>query len=477
MTTKEAEEALWHPARLIPTTGIRGAEEQERRATSALLAVMQGVPEFGRSLLSILRRPDRPVPDAPAGRISTYTEVQLKDPEGRVSIPDGAIVVSRGKVHWRCLVEVKTGDMLLEAEQVNRYLDMARAHDFQAVLTISNQIATSPTESPIAVDGRRIRRTPLFHISWWRILTEARVQNEHRGVSDPDQAWILSELIAYLAHPQSGASGLTDMGDAWTGVRDGARQGSLKASDRGVREIAGRWDQLVQYIALAMSQDLGRSVRPLWPKGQESAAARADASAHALAEHGLLTASLRIPDAAVPLDVQADLRTRLVTTAVEMAAPREGRAKTRIGWLLRQLGEAPPTARVAARYPNTRETMSCLVREAIERPDRLLLSWDVRREPKSFRISVSSDMGLKRGRGVGTFIDSTEGQAFAFYRTVVQNLRAWRPSAPKLAEVPAVVAPPMPLESTSEPLQPSEEVASDEEASALYLTEDVGSDL
>ena len=35
-----AEES-WHEARLIPTSGINGAEEQERRATSALLAVLR----------------------------------------------------------------------------------------------------------------------------------------------------------------------------------------------------------------------------------------------------------------------------------------------------------------------------------------------------------------------------------------------------------------------------------------------------
>lgn len=29
-------EDSWHPARLIPTTGIRGQEEQEKRATSCL---------------------------------------------------------------------------------------------------------------------------------------------------------------------------------------------------------------------------------------------------------------------------------------------------------------------------------------------------------------------------------------------------------------------------------------------------------
>src|SRR3954466_15346502 len=122
----------WHAARLIPTVGIRGQEEQERRATSSLLAVMGAVPDFGRALLSGL--------DAPRGSISTFAEVQLKDPDGKLSIPDGAIVVERGKTRWSCLVEVKTSGAPLKPEQVSRYLDMAREHGFDAVLTIPNEI-------------------------------------------------------------------------------------------------------------------------------------------------------------------------------------------------------------------------------------------------------------------------------------------------------------------------------------------------
>ena len=53
----------WHRARLIPTTGIGGQDEQEKRATSFLLAVMCAVPQFGRALLQHL--------GAPAGRIQT----------------------------------------------------------------------------------------------------------------------------------------------------------------------------------------------------------------------------------------------------------------------------------------------------------------------------------------------------------------------------------------------------------------------
>ena len=45
-------EPAWQQARLIPTSGINGAQEQERRATSALLAVMSSVREFGRAITS-----------------------------------------------------------------------------------------------------------------------------------------------------------------------------------------------------------------------------------------------------------------------------------------------------------------------------------------------------------------------------------------------------------------------------------------
>src|SRR5688572_787317 len=116
----------WHEARLIPAVGIRSTEEQEKRATSSLLAVMKAVPEFGHALVGPL--------GAPKCRLATYAEVQLKDPAGKVHIPDGAIVAERGQTVWRCLVEVKTGSAQLRGDQVNRYLDMARENRFDAVL-------------------------------------------------------------------------------------------------------------------------------------------------------------------------------------------------------------------------------------------------------------------------------------------------------------------------------------------------------
>ena len=259
-----SEQEQWHPARLIPTAGIRGQEEQERRATSSLLAVMGAVPEFGR------RGPRRT--GRAGGRIATFAEVQLKDADGKLSIPDGAIVVERGKTRWRCLVEVKTSGAPLKAEQVNRYLDMAREHGFDAVLTISNEITATPRDSPVSVDGRRLRTVKLYHLSWWRILTEAIVHHRHRGIADPDQAWILGELVAYLDHEKSGAAGFQDMGDKWVSVRNAVANGTLRAGDAEAREVAARWDQFIDYLCLGLSQDLGEDVKPVRPRKQTSEA-------------------------------------------------------------------------------------------------------------------------------------------------------------------------------------------------------------
>jgi hypothetical protein len=85
-------EESWHEARLIPTSGINGAEEQERRATSALLAVMVAVKEFGRSLTKPL--------GAPAGVLQTYIEVPFQLGERRL-YPDGLVTSRRGDLRGR----------------------------------------------------------------------------------------------------------------------------------------------------------------------------------------------------------------------------------------------------------------------------------------------------------------------------------------------------------------------------------------
>ena len=443
--------AAWHEARLIPVAGIRGQEEQEKRATSCLLAVLRAVPEFGHALLGPI--------GAPKGRIASYAEVQFRDAEGKRDTPDGAIVVERGKTRWSALVEVKTGDARLRDEQVTRYVELARDNGIDTVLTISNEITPRPEDSPVTVHGSKLRKVTLRHLSWWRVITEAVVQYRHRGVSDPDQAWILGELIAYLDHEASGASGFQDMGEKWVAVRDGARQGTLRPGPD-VRGVALRWSQFIEYLALGLSQDLGREVAPVRGRN-ESNEARLDTLARSLVDEGAVSAAVRVPDAIAPLAIMADLRARQVMTSVTVAAPKEGRPTARINWMLRQLKDAPPDLRIEVAFTGARETTSLLLAQAREYPEKLLSSTDRKREPRIFSLTLTRPMGTKRGKLRGSFIHDTRQQAVDFYRELVQNLRPWRPTAPKLRPdqaqpEPAAPEPPAFSSDTRDPGEASE---------------------
>lgn len=415
----------WTPARLIPIAGIRGQDEQETRAASSLFAVMGAVDEFGRALLRDV--------GAPAGRISTFTEVPLKSSSGTTLRPDGAITVERGKKLWRCLVEVKTGNAPLKVEQVSSYLDLAREHGFDAVLTISNQISGGPDDVPITVDRRKLRRVDLRHLSWWRILTEAVMQHQHRGVKDPDQAWILGELIAYLEHEKSGAVGFEDMGQHWVKVRNSARDGTIRSADPGVRDVVDRWEQFIEYLCLGLSQDLGVQVISAQSRAKDGSR-WTESLLTSLHGEGKLTGSFRVPGAVGPIAIVADLRARLTRTNITVAAPTEGRPLTRINWILRQLDTAPDDLRVEVRFARTKETTALLLADALEEPKSLLFPSDAKREPRSFTLSLDRPLGTKRGRGERSFVLETRRQVVRFYGDLVEHLREWQTKAPKLPQ-------------------------------------------
>lgn len=415
----------WPMARLIPITHASGVEAQERNAASVLLAVMAHVKEFGRSVLKPL--------GAPSGNIQTFVEVPFAY-EGRKFRPDGLISISRGPKSWVALVETKVGGSRLELDQIHTYLDIAREHGYDMVISISNHYTTASQEYPIEVDKRRTRKTPLKHLSWFEVLTDAVVEQEHRGVSDPEQAYILSELIRYLKDERSGVVPFGGMGSAWTKVKDGARASTLRRADAEVEEIAARWDDLMRYVCLSFTSELGRRAQPVSVSG-ESAPSRRGRLKESLAASGVLDGRISIPDAVADISLVADLRARQLTVSTEVAAPRDAGSRGRVGWLVRQLRQAPPDTRVEARILRSREPLVATLGDLQESTD--LLVPPKEKEVRGFHVSLTRPMGVKRDVGKGSFIDSVVGTAEEFYRLVVQDLRAWKPTPPKLKVKPS----------------------------------------
>lgn len=432
-------EESWHQARLIPTSGINGADEQERRATSALLAVMAAVREFGRALTGPI--------GAPTGVCETYIEVPFTVGDAKC-IPDGLIRVARGQRVWTALVEVKTGANSLATEQLETYLDVAREQGFDAVVTFSNEIPSMPGQHPTRIDKRKLKKVALHHWSWSQVLSEAVMQKEHRGVADPDQAWILGELIRYLEHPRSGALEFEDMGASWVSTREAIAAGTLRPADPAAAEVAGRFDALLRFASLRLGRQLGIEVTPALSRREISdPTLRIQAQATSLASAGMLDGAIRIPHAIGPLTVTADLRAGRVTCHIDVEAPREGRPTTRVNWLIRQLRTAPDTVRVEAFVAHGRGAGAAeLLRDVRANP--ALLIADPAKDLRTFRIARSAPLGAKRGRGRGSFIDSVLAAVDDFYGEVVQHIKAWTASPPRLRDTPES-PPPVPLASTA----------------------------
>lgn len=473
--------ADWQVARLIPTSGISNDTEAEVRATSALLAVLSIVRDFSHALLGPLG-----ASTAKKATVESFIEIAFKLDDGTTVRPDGLVRVSYGKSTYTALVEVKTGENPLRAEQVNAYWEVARQYGFDAVVTISNEIGHPGMHPTAGLKVRANSKVKVQHYSWTEILSTAVMCKVHRGIGDPEQAWILGELIRYLEHPASGAMTFADMGPSWVAVRDGARASTLAKHDDAVRDIVQRWDQLMRFAALTLGSAIGADVQQVLPRTQQDPRSRMTHLIDSLCGHGTLEGTLRVPDTVGPITLTADLRARQVTASVDVPAPQDRGSKARTTWLLRQMGDDVPGALVIESWPrHARQPLTATLAQL--REDRDLLEDPERRDVLRYRLVLRADMGMHRkagGKSPG-FVDTVVDLLERVYGTVVQHIVPWSPKAPQLrkpAEPAEPVAPAEPVGSRADADEAIEDAVDRAEAESRSapleaVTEDTEDDL
>jgi hypothetical protein len=130
--------------------------------------------------------------------------------------------------------------------------------------------------------------------------------------------------------------------------------------------------------------------------------------------------------------VRADLRSQQTFTSVAFDAPKEGTQRGRLGWLMRQLKDAPDSLRLEAAFPNARSTTTATLGQIRQNPKALEYEQDTKRPPRAFVLTSSQSMGTKRGRAEGSFVRETGAQVVSFYSKLVQELKAWQAPAPKV---------------------------------------------
>ncbi|MFF5635227.1 TerD family protein [Streptomyces sp. NPDC012825] len=418
-----AENDSWKPARLFPVPSYKSDREREVRATSVLLSVMAEVPEFGRRLTAGF--------GAPAGRMQTFTEVSL--PHGdSPKRPDGVIRTERAGKLWTALVETKTNGNPLKTEQVQNYMDIAARRGYEAVITLSNDVALegSPLVE-VKTDGRRKHKVSLWHLSWAEVAHQAQMLIRHEGVGNAAHAWLLQELLHYLQHENSGCHGFQNMGPAWVPVRNGIDTETLCQGDSRAVEVVESWERLIRQVCLRLGGELGQKALPVQRarRGTDPRSRRAEL-ADRLCEEGRLSAEVRVDGARSILAVTADLRTGKIRTSMDVPAPDGAYPLSVAKRLLRLLEEAPADLHVETLLDGRNGPRGTLERLRPEPGD--LLPRDGA-AITGFRLSLFKGMGSGRGGAESGFIRSVDDAVDRFYGSVVAHLGQFEQRRPARA--------------------------------------------
>ncbi|WP_281020122.1 hypothetical protein [Minwuia sp. IMCC3060] len=412
------------PARLFP---IVADTSRENRIASIFLSLLPQIPSLAQAVLDTagLRVGKRT-------RIETFTEVVLVKGPKPQSRPDGLLIVSTGKTSWSALIEAKVGKAKLDQEQVQRYVDMAKANGIDAVITISNEFVARADHSPVTIPSKLLRKTSLFHWSWTWIATQCEILAVQDVVERQEQAALLNEFLRFLNHPGTGVERFSQMGPNWKDlVQAVTNNGTLNKSAPEVEEGVGCWFEEGRDLSLQLSRHVGQSVESVIErKLRDDPAARLRAGVAEFVEDHCLNSTYRIPDSAADIEVRADLTRKTVSAAMKIKAPLDRKSTTaRVNWLIRMLKHDDPRIIVRAHWPGKTPATQRPISVLRESPNALQTE-NKNATPHSFEILLIESLG-KRFAGRRTFIEDVERIVPDFYDLVGQNLRAWQAAPPK----------------------------------------------
>lgn len=416
-------------ARLIP---IAKDSAKEGKATSIILSGLMSVSEFAQNMLSGIG-----APATKTTNVSCYTEVVFKNGSVKETCrPDGMIVATVGKRTWKALVETKVGNAELDAAQIETYLDLARKYGLDAVVTISNQFASLPTHHPVKVSGHKIKSVSLYHWSWSALLSEAIMLTDNKGVSDPEQAYILTEIIRYLNNRETKVLSTVSMDKSWKKLCEDVRDnGTVSLPHSVATDVIEDWHQIGRYLALELSTATGVNVSVAMKSAHKADPhARVSSDLKTLQSDMDMFLGLDVPGAASKIYIRADLERRVLETSMWLKAPQDKkRSSACVTWLMRQLEDCDDdTLIIKATYKKT-SLNTCKPLGKVREDQKSLLPGDSSIIPTWFEIKRVSD-NVSRFMGQKTFVEDTRHLVVGFYRDVGEKLVAWVPPAPQVKD-------------------------------------------
>ncbi|MCS5597953.1 MAG: hypothetical protein NZ828_11945 [Alphaproteobacteria bacterium] len=434
-------------ARLIPV----GAMSQfERRATSSLLATFMGVPEYAQHMFGML--------DSKACKLNTrseikcYTEIAFKNEDekrlkkNKSDRPDGLIVIKNGKKTWTAFIEAKIKNNKLDAEQVERYLDLARNNNIDAVITISNEYANLPSHHPVKVSGHKTKSVELHHWSWHSILTEAAMHTDdckdEKDVDDITKRFILNEFVRFLDHDSTGVMDAMTMSKGWSAI---FTEGGLDRKTDDVESAVGSWHNLTRELSLRLSREIMVDAVQFVPNKYKNnkngyAEKLKDDVNDLIGPVGVLSARYNVRDAASPMYIDVNVREKYIAFTAKLKPSNDVKtAQGAIGWFIRELKKiklkniSEDSVWVKACYAGKNTDRSKPIKE-VNQKGYVAINESNKSIPHTLEVYVKLDLKQSEMKGVSKFPEIIRSNAEWFYSEILENLQKAQNKAPSMSK-------------------------------------------
>lgn len=427
-------------SRLIPI----GKKDDEMAMASVFLSALRLVKEY-RNLIS------DPIGLSKSGSIYCFTEVSFPvvfadDDLKKKSRFDGLVlVVSGGKIKDAAIFEMKQGKNEVEADQIERYLDMAKTLGIPRLVSVSNQFVTKPSDYPIDISKPKKCPVNLYHYSWMFVtyIAEILLKDNDTNIADDDQKLIMSEVVKYLYGTQ-GISTFDSMNvDKWKDVvSDLASTTSLKTEFKKQREsIVRDWIQEEKSLALKLSSLLsGKEYTTVdcEKKKYGDVQERIKAETEVLNANRTLNSTFKIKNGVAPLNVEVDFQFKIIKVSMLISVPTDKKSSGKLAYVRKYIKKAQANC---SDFSCVERSINCVLKSKSKRIDDLKYTLKEFMDtesvviPKEFdfqnvEILLEYDMG-RDIQSPSRFVSILEKETTDYYVNLMQYFEKWVSETPK----------------------------------------------
>lgn len=345
-------------------------------------------------------------------KLTSRMEVSFASPKLAGVRPDGLLVCQRGKSNWSAFIEAKAEASPIRSEQIQDYAQLASVLDVDAVITISNEFATTAEQLPYHISHSRRKKRDIYHFSWADIRTmlERIKSNE---VIENTELLVLDECLEFFWSEGSGVRTYDAMPVRWPDfVQSAGVPLGFSTKTQGITEIIHGWQQERRDLSSKLAHLSQASVHMVHAAGVRSKPE--DRLAHdrkMLADLYVLEACYAFEHSKTRLSIQSDLKACRTSVALQIQPLAGKKAKGVVTWLITSLRDFElSNADISFDWKGQNMDRTLPLSDLVSYPEQAFM--DRKEAPKNIRI-VAGIQDVRRFKSRKKFIEDVEGLAIS----------------------------------------------------------------